>query len=345
MLQPSQSRQASPAKASPVALVLTGLPDDGGVRVRRGAGLDGVNLVYPGTADFVGQLPEEIQLWPRLMLPLPKDAKLEVPRLPVVNHMGDADRYKVALRQAAAVIERLGVPCLNHPMAVRRTTRDGIAVLLEGIAGVLVPRTVRIAPSCVEDFPRAVEREGFCYPVIARLTGTQTGRTQTLVESADAWSKVHGIAWRDREVYLTQYVECSDPDGLYRKQRVVFVGGRPMPNSVLTGTSWSVHGAGRLPEHQPHEVHWLTAFEAESLPYLRERLMEIARRVRLDFFGIDFALRPDGTMVIFEANAAMSMIALGVLERFPYLSPSRHAIRNELIALLRDPARWGACAA
>lgn len=341
MNQPSRSPLASSSEASPGALVLTGLPDDGELHVKRGTGLDGIKLVYPGTADFLGEMPDDIQRWPRLVLPLRRDARVEVPRLPVVNHMGDADRYSVALRQAAVVVERLGTPCLNRPTAVLRTTRDGIYAALQDIAGVLVPRTVRILPSCVEDFARAVEREGFRYPVIARLAGTQTGRTQTLVESADAWSKFHGIAWREREVYLTQYVDCRDPDGLHRKQRVALIGGRPMPNSLLMSTNWCVHGADRRPEHELQEARWLKSFDAESLPDLRDRLAEITRRVGLDVCGIDFALRPDGTMVIFEVNAAMTLVWIGVLNRLPYLGPSRHAIRNELIALLRDPSRWG----
>ena len=316
-----------------------GLPDDGQVRVRRGAGLTGVSVTYPGTADFLGDMPADIQEWPRLLLPLP-DARLEVPRLPVINHMGDADRYRQALEQATRVIERLGMPCFNHPAAVLRTTRDGMSTLLAGIPGVLMPQTIRISPRSVKDFPRAVAEHGLRYPVIARLTGTQSGRTQTRVERAEDWDQVHGISWREREAYLTQYMDCRDPDGLYRKQRIVFVGGRPLPNALQAGTNWSMHGADRLPEHWPSEIAWLETFETAALPPLQERLTEIARRVGLDLFGIDFALKRDGSMVVFEANAAMSMISLSILNKLPHLAACRYAIRDELVALLRDPARW-----
>ena len=343
MTQGIESTRLAQSDAPPGGLVLMGLPDDGKVRVRRGAGLDGVSFVYPGTANFLSEVPEDIQRWPRLLLPVPQDAKLEVPKLPVVNHMGDADRYKLALGQAVMLVEKLGTPCFNHPAALLRTTRDGIAARLAGIPGVLVPLTVRISPNSIEDFPQAVEEYGLRYPVIARLVGTQTGRTQILIESAGEWARFHGISWREREVYLTQYVECRDLDGFYRKQRLGFVGGRAFPISLQTGRMWSVHSAIRPPEGVSSEEIWLEAFEATMLPQLEERLTEIFKRVGLEFFGMDFSLRPDGNIVVFEVNASMSMLSLDRVARNPYLGPVRHRVREELFALLRTPARWNSC--
>jgi glutathione synthase/RimK-type ligase-like ATP-grasp enzyme len=342
MTQDAQLPHAAQSLTPPGGLVLTGLPDDGEVRVKRGAGPDGVSVIYPGTAAFLEAMPEDIQRWPRLLLPLPRDGQVEVPRLPLVNHMGDADRYRGALQQAAVVIEKLGMPCFNHPAAVLRTTRDGISAMLQGIPGVVMPRTVRISPRRIEDFPQAVEEHGLRYPVIARLTGTQTGRTQTLVQSADEWEGMHGVHWRAREVYLTQYVDCRDPDGLYRKHRIVFVGGRPMPNSLLTSSSWSVHGVSRQPENFASEAQWLHAFNAEHLPLIEGQLSEIVRIIGLDLFGLDFSPAPDGRMLIFEVNASMNMISMSTALKFPYLKPARQAIKDEVVALVRDPARWSA---
>jgi glutathione synthase/RimK-type ligase-like ATP-grasp enzyme len=44
----------------------------------------------------------------------------------------------------------------------------------------------------------------------------------------------------------------------------------------------------------------------EALPQLRPAIDEITSRLKLEYYGIDCNLRPDGQMLIFEANANMN---------------------------------------
>jgi glutathione synthase/RimK-type ligase-like ATP-grasp enzyme len=326
---------ADPVHSLARAFLLRGIPDDTRVILERTTSHAGVSPIYPGTTAFRHHLPDEMRAWPQVILPLPKDQPLQLPRLPVVNTMAEADRYRVVLGLATQLVEKLGTPCFNHPEAVLRTTRDGVSRLLQGIPGIIMPKTIRLAPKHPKDFPAAVEKHGLTYPVILRLVGTQTGLTQTLIESADNWDKVFAIPWGGAEVYLTQYVDCQDPDGRYRRQRICILGGRVLPRSQLIGRRWSVHGGGH-DDPENTEVKWLEGFEAGLPPKIKVGIQEIARRISLDYVGIDSNLRPDGTLLIFEVNASMNMTRM----TRPSMAPFVQVIRDELAALLREPSRW-----
>jgi glutathione synthase/RimK-type ligase-like ATP-grasp enzyme len=47
---------------------------------------------------------------------------------------------------------------------------------------------------------------------------------------------------------------------------------------------------------------------SEVLPPLRPVTREITSRLQLEYYGIDCSLRPDGQMLIFEANANMNVL-------------------------------------
>jgi glutathione synthase/RimK-type ligase-like ATP-grasp enzyme len=53
-------------------------------------------------------------------------------------------------------------------------------------------------------------------------------------------------------------------------------------------------------------------------------LAEIDRRMGLDYFGVDFSFHPDGRMILFEANAAMTW--------FPMVPHPRFEFRRQLLA-------------
>jgi hypothetical protein len=50
-------------------------------------------------------------------------------------------------------------------------------------------------------------------------------------------------------------------------------------------------------------------------------LHEIQRTLGLDYAGIDFSLSQEGEIILFEANAAMNVIAPGRDERWDYRRP------------------------
>ena len=57
-------------------------------------------------------------------------------------------------------------------------------------------------------------------------------------------------------------------------------------------------------------------------------LEEINRRIRLDFFGVDCAMLPNGKLLLFEANTAMKVAFGALLAAFPYTFGSMHKIKT-----------------
>lgn len=319
---------------------LKGVPDAGldGLMAHS----DGQSLVYvaAGTAAFLGHMPDDIRGWDHVYLPVTRAAKLRLPRKPLVNHMGDADYYGEALAQAINIVETTGAPCFNAPRAIAALRRDRLPELLAGLDGVTVPRCIKTRPRNFEDLAAAVLSNGLTYPVIARLPATHGGKSQTLVEDEGRWSNLNSIPWGGRELYVTQFHDYRDPDGFYRKQRVAVVGDRILPRHGAAGRQWSVDAVVTLPELLEEELNWALEFDEKVLPLIEERVKKIGDRIGLDYFGIDYSLRPNGDMLIFEVSASMSMTV-------PYTSathgPIAHcplAIRQALADLLRRPEAW-----
>ncbi len=326
-------------------LFLAGIPDRGydGILCRS----DGrrVYTTFLGTAAFSNDMPEDIRTWEWLYLPVTDTPEVRVPRRPLVNHIGDADYCDFAIRQAIEIVRRSGLPCFNDPAAIERLRRHRLPGLLAGIAGLTVPRCIRVRPGTLEDLAQAVRQEGLRYPVIARLTATHGGKSQVLVERPADWARLNGLPWGGRDLFVTQFHEYRDADGFHRKQRVAVVGDRVFPRHGAAARQWSVDAVVTLPEALEEEIAWSLEFEDKVLPAIADRVRQIADRVGLDYFGIDYSLRPDGSMLIFEVSAAMSMTEPYVPATHASIQPIAGNIRRALADLLRAPGAWRGCRA
>ena len=61
-------------------------------------------------------------------------------------------------------------------------------------------------------------------------------------------------------------------------------------------------------EHREEERRFLEDMPGVLASRGLEALQSIAETVGLDYFGVDFAIAPDGRLRVFEANAAMAML-------------------------------------
>lgn len=271
-----------------------------------------VQIVYMGTCSFLPQLtPGRFnirQVWL-------SSRSNRLPRLqagPVVNYIADPDSHSLTLAKAQKLIERMGnPPCFNPPSAVMRTRRDTLSTLLQGIPGLRMPRTVRVEAGHPDEFAEAARREKLNYPLIVRLAGTHNGKTMLRLESPGEWDAVHVLPWQGGAVYLTEFVDFRDPaDGLYRKHRIVMVGGRPHLLHIYISPNWNVHRKVTLqtPEAFAEELTKIESFERNLLPRIAPALKEIQRRIGLDYYGIDCHVARDATLTIFEANASMNTL-------------------------------------
>lgn len=323
-------------------MFLKGIPDNQLVKTHVAEPYSHQQFTLPGTAAFLTELHERYSADPTFCCPhvLPQKPEFKIPRLPLVNYMADADRYRGALGVADWLVKKTGLPCFNHPAAVAATTRDGVSRTLQGIPGLTVPVTVRFKPRRPQDFPEAAEQAGLKYPVLVRLAGTQTGQTLTRIDNSSDWGKIFSIPWGGSEVYLTQFHDFVDNDGLYRKIRVVVIGDQFINRHQMISKGWMIHARSILMGHEEEELSFIQSFDANVLPSLTPRLRSIAERLQLDYFGMDLSLRPDGSALLFEANASMSMLAARVHRQSDVFLAALKRLTDGAISLIESPQRW-----
>ena len=90
---------------------------------------------------------------------------------------------------------------------------------------------------------------------------------------------------------------------------IVFVGGPPLPYHLAISPTWLVHyfSADMDPHPWKHaeEAAFLADMSAIIGPRAMAALQQIERALGLDYGGVDFALAPGGSLLLFEANATM----------------------------------------
>ena len=265
----------------------------------------------------------------------------------LLNTIADAD---IEPRSLAALSEYLQrhptIPIVNHPDRVLETTRDGNARRLNAVSGVCFPRTERFRQdgATPEAAVARVKAMGFSYPIIARETGTHTGRTVALVKTeADLVRYFARTKGAKGEFYLIQFLDerftGADGKRYFNKKRVFCIDGRLYPVVSHVDRVWNVHGHNRLavmktsPWMQEQEKTYL-ADPAGAVGAGNWRILEsLGNLVGLDFFGIDYTVRGDGTLLIFELNAAMRH-SHDHARNFPYMRPHMDRISAAFAAML-----------
>lgn len=337
-------RVERPLQTTPLALLM-GLPDDGMVRVQ-GLGPGGeMQIDLPGALSFLPFLDASTRARMRQVffgpgIPL-KIAPAPSAR-PLVNNIADPDLCSLSLAMLADVVAKLGAPAFNMPRAIIESTRDRVSAKLSAIPGLVVPRTVRLRLSEQTGFRSALDDCGIEYPLIVRIAGTHGGLTTVRIDRPqDATRALAARPWGGRELYISQYVDYADEDGRYRKQRIAIVGSKAFLRHHIVADEWHVHSQARNVAGLQEETELLSTFASARLPGLQPILEQIGDAMDLDYFGIDCSMRPDGSILIFEANAAMNFLINSAPSPNVWDAPI-HTIRAALQDLLARPERWRA---
>jgi len=230
----------------------------------------------------------------------------------IFNQISDADTHRGALERCIELCDQVNTTVINHPRHVLKTTRDGISTLLQGIDGVIVPRTQRFQPRSPDEVFSRADAERFALPFIIRTVGTHDGKNMVRVRSRADSAALHALPLDGRDFYLIEYVDCRDERGLFHKQRVVVIDGDPMVRHSLFNSDWNIHGSSRTfmieRESWDEEQARVAHFHNEVRTRLRPAIDEITRRIGLEYYGIDCNIGPDGSITVFEANASMNVL-------------------------------------
>ncbi len=232
------------------------------------------------------------------------------PHALVMNAIGDADLCGAALAGAEALLAQSTAPVINAPARVRLTGRRDNARRLGALPDVIAPRIEARSAAAL------LSAGDLNYPLLLRRPGFHTGRHFTYVAdpaglAAAVAELVPGRAAgsADEPLLVIEYLNAHGADGFARKYRVMFVDGVLYPLHLAISRDWKVHyfsaDMATHAAHREEERRFLESMPAVLGPRAMAALGAIQRALGLDYAGVDFALAPDGRILLFEANATM----------------------------------------
>ncbi len=236
------------------------------------------------------------------------------------NGIGNADVMPAS--EAAVARFHARHPVMNPPAAVARTRRDRLPGLLAGIPDVVVPPVLRLERDELRAPGLAARlfRHGITCPVLVRPIVGHGGQGMVLVQTAD---QLEALCCEPADAYyVIRFEHFQSIDGYWRKYRTIFVDRQPFAYHLAISQHWLVHYATAdmlaAPWKRDEERCFLDHPAAALGPRATAALRAIGQRLDLDFAGIDYALLPDGRVLVFEANATMLVHLRDDAATFPY---------------------------
>lgn len=263
-----------------------------------------------------------VYLGPDLAVPDPLPAH----DIAFVAAPGDTDASRPFLLHIERCLGDWPGPLLNLPQSIMGLERDQLAMTLRGVDGLVLPDTVRTSRTELVRMRRGELRpcdlmEGLDFPLVLRPVGSHAGRDLELIESRDTLAGYLETCG-DAEFFASTYIDYRSKDGAFRKYRLVFVDGEPLACHMAIADQWKIWymnaGMDASREKRVEEQRFMQQFDREFGLRHRNTLIEIARRVDLDYFGIDCAESPDGKLIIFEADNALIVHDMDSQILFPY---------------------------
>jgi TPR repeat/Tetratricopeptide repeat len=282
----------------------------------------------------------------RTFVVLPNVYDPDVPLPPhdiVFNAIGDADSCALALDRAVTLMERTFAPVINSPAAVLGTGRAANSRRLGEIPGVVAPLIANLPRKLLSsaDTAATLEHKGFRFPLLLRAPGYHNGRHFLRVETADSLaSALHQLP--GEELTAIQCLDARAADGKYRKYRVMMIGGWLYPLHLAISTSWKIHyvtaDMAEDAEHRTEEAKFLQDMPGVLGPQAMGALADVQEAMGLDYAGIDFGLSPSGEILLFEANATMTVVPPGRDPRWDYRRTAVQRVEDAVRKMLVDKA-------
>jgi hypothetical protein len=243
-------------------------------------------------------------------------ATLHVPAYDVIfNAIAESAHATPQLALASLVMDAQSKPRINEPADVLKTQRVRITEVLRDL-DVHVPATEHRERATL-----AVHGSTLRYPIIIRPVDSHAGHD---LEKLDRPADLSGYLGRvdASAFFVTSFVDFQNPDGFYRKYRIIFVDGEPFAYHLAISPRWMIHyyNADNADQQwiRDEERVFLGGFEGVFGPSLQRALRQVAAALGLAYFGIDCTIAPDGRLLLFEADPAMLVHLNDSPEMYPY---------------------------
>ncbi|MCH4092204.1 hypothetical protein [Acetobacter sp.] len=254
----------------------------------------------------------------------------------VVLAMGEDARQKAAILEAEAIGREAGFPVLNGGERIMHMARSLVPEILAGIPGLLVP-SCRVVCAPFDRLPD--------FPLLVRPVSSHAGNQLKRIDNRTDFERyVHEVD-ASGFYYATHFIDYVSKDGLYRKYRVVFVDGVPYPVHLAVHDDWAIwyYNAKMelFPERRAEESRFMQDMTGFFPSQVMKALYGMPPRIGLDYFGLDFGVLQDGTLVVFEIETAMIVHDRDPADVFPYKSDCIARIRQAFDRMIDRHAHTG----
>ena len=212
---------------------------------------------------------------------------------------------------------------------------------MRGIDGCEIPATHDVTRADLMSMAQSGDLSAIAtelkFPVIVRPRGSHAGVGLARID--DRVSLAQYLGGRPEQAFfVARFVDYSNADGLYRKYRVVFIGGKPYACHMAIADRWDIWylnaGMAFSEEKQQEEERFMRDFDHGFAFRHRTALAAVASRVGLDYFTIDCAENKNGELLIFEADNTAVVHNMDSPNVFPYKAPQMRKIFDAFAAML-----------
>lgn len=259
----------------------------------------------------------------------------------VFNAIGTLEQFELDHSLMDRLICRCRRPILNSPERVATTRRDLMPLLLGDIPDVVIPSVLRLGrDEAADDLPGRLAAGGVTFPLIVRPVSGHSGKEMMLVDTPE---QLAALRFDGADAYyLIAYHDYKSADGYYRKYRNFFVDRKSHPYHLAISRNWLVHYFSAEMLAEPWKRDEERRFLEDPAAALGARAMTaldaIARRMDMDFAGIDYTVLADGRVLVFEANATMKVLRPDA-ENFPYKVGYVQSVCDAAEAMLDEKAK------
>jgi hypothetical protein len=254
----------------------------------------------------------------------------------------ETDRNRPLLEHIENLVKDWPRPVFCAPDRIARSSREGVCALLRSVPGMVIPITTRIDRQTLDCIGRSeldvtafIQDGGF--PVIVRPVGSHKGQGLMKLDNPDA---IPGYlaTMPGNEFYVTRYVDYRGGDGQFRKYRIVLIDQRPYICHMAISEHWMVHylsaGMRESIQKRSEEEQFFRDFDDDFARRHHDALLTIAKRLELEYVGMDCGETPEGELLIFEIDSGMTVHAMDPVDIFPYKQPQMRKVFNAFREML-----------
>ena len=248
-----------------------------------------------------------------------------------------SESHPAALAALPAQLAGWPHPVLNDPARVARLSRDWLAASFAGYPGITVAPTIRASRSSLRRQGVDMLLPNGAFPVLLRPADSHGGQGLAKIDSPDDLAMALLTAQTD-SFYLSQFIDYRGAEGWFRKYRIAFVDGTPFLCHMAASEHWMVHyvnaGMGESAAKRAAEAEAMAGFHAGFAVRHRAALAHLHQVVGLDYFSIDAAEAPDGSLLVFEADVAAIIHSMDDAALYPYKAAAMQRCYDAFAAMI-----------